>query len=86
MGVSDMDKNLRRALIAGIILISLSIAYALVYRPWITNYRRQQCVNTSIQKAVDIYSQDHPNTAHQYQPLVYDAWFKRCLQSKGISN
>lgn len=81
-----MDNSLRRALIAGIILISISIAYALVYRPWMTNYRRQKCVNASIQKAVDAYIQGHPNAVREYQPVVYDAWFKRCLQSKGISN
>lgn len=71
-----MDKILRNTLIAGIILISLSFAYAVVYRPIRTNYERRYCASWV----------DQQFQHHKIAPATFDAWFGVCAKAKGISN
>jgi hypothetical protein len=70
-----MDKSLRYTLIIGIAIISLSFAYALVYKPIRTENDRRFCVNW-------VNQQLH----NQYTPPIFDMWFGVCAKARGITN
>lgn len=78
-----MDKTLRNILITSLLIISLSIAYYLLYflpnKERVLKNTRKECAGWALQKAKNF-------GVENYDQEAYDDYFKRCLREKGIIN
>ena len=91
-----MDKALRNALIAGTIIVALSLGYYfVVFLPKKENYKqvqekrttekRQYCNQWALDEAKN-NNLSKGGSNDKYNKLVYDTYFERCLREQGISN
>ena len=82
-----MDKTFKLSLIFGIVTISLSISFYLIYFLPSKDKNRQnikiECATWAKDKAAKDWTRDNRSEG-QYNQELYDDYFNRCLREKGI--
>ncbi|MCX6762213.1 MAG: hypothetical protein NT093_00315 [Candidatus Moranbacteria bacterium] len=91
-----MDKTIKFGIIAGILIVALSVAYYFViFIPKRESYKQEQEKKLSEKRtycnqwALDTAKNNNLSKGgsnDRYDSRVYDTYFERCLREQGISN